>query len=67
MPASAFDPIINNIKNDVMPFVWKNDPNTSIQSYPSNLSIIVTANAAIHHEIERHLAVEKFKSNKQIL
>ena len=65
--AKSFEPIVDDVKENVMPHVWENDPKTQIQPYPARLSIIVTGNATIHHEIERYLAIEKLNAEKQIV
>ena len=49
--------IIERIKTDVFPNAWLYDPNAKLQPYPAQLSIVVQGNGALHHEVERYLAV----------
>ena len=64
---SDFEPLLNDIYEKVLPHVWANDDNTKIEAYVPNLSIIVTGNATIHHEIERHLALERLNADQRIV
>ena len=63
---STFDPIVDGIKNNVLPHAWRNDPNTTIEVFPAGLLLIVHGNATVHHEIDRHLALEQLNVAQKI-
>jgi len=54
-----FDEIIADLQSNVLPHVWEFDANTKVDAHLPSLSLIVTANGAMHDEIERHLAIEQ--------
>ena len=54
-----FQPLIERLKSKTLPHVWEHASNTTIRVLASRLSIVVTANGTMQHEIERTLALEQ--------
>lgn len=65
--SSTFAPLVDNIHKNVLPHVWSSDPNSLIEIYPPKLSLIVRGNAALHHDLERFLAIEQLNAKEQIV
>jgi hypothetical protein len=59
-----FSGVVADIKQHVFPIVWEQDPNTRIQPFVPGLSVVVTGNGAVHHEVERHLAVARLEAQQ---
>ena len=62
--SADFSDVVTDIKRKVFPTVWEQDPNTTIQAFVPSLAVIVTGNGAVHHEVERHLAIASLEAEQ---
>ncbi|MEL7496473.1 MAG: hypothetical protein AAFN77_02605 [Planctomycetota bacterium] len=65
--AADFEPIISEIQRNVRPHVWRSDPNTKIDTFVAECSLVVNANATVHHELERYLEVARLNAENNIV